>query len=326
MKAVMNTQYGSPDGLDIQEVQRPTPSEGEVLVQIHASSVTRADSMMRQGVPRFGRLFLGLTKPKYPMTGTGFSGEVVAVGQGVSQYQVGGRVFGESVFGSGTNAEYICLPETAVMVKLPEVIPYDAGASVCDGAVTSLNFLKNLGQIKAGQQALIYGASGSLGTAAVQIAKHYGAVVTAVCSASNILLVQDLGADKVIDYQQQDFVQQGKRYDIIYDTVGKRTFSQCKKALTEQGVYLSPVLSKGLLFKMLQTSICGNKKAKFSATGMLPEHELRELLEEVCEMMHQGHVKTVIDRRYPLENIAKAHRYVDTGHKRGNVIISCALS
>ncbi|MDQ7057588.1 MAG: NAD(P)-dependent alcohol dehydrogenase [Ghiorsea sp.] len=326
MKAVMNTRYGSPDGLEIQEVQRPEPTTDEVLVKIHASSVTRADSMMRQGIPHFGRLFLGLTKPKHPMTGTGFAGEVIEVGQDVSQYVVGDKVFGESVFGSGTNTEYICLSETGMMAKLPEGMPYDAGASVCDGAVTSLNFLKNLACIQEGQQVLIYGASGSLGSAAVQIAKHYGAVVTGVCSANNMEMVKGLGADKIIDYQHEDFTAQGKTYDIIYDTVGKLSFSQCQKSLTEKGRYLSPILSIPLFLKMLQTSICGSKKAKFSATGMLHESELKEMLVEVRDMLQAGHLKTVIDRRYPLAKVAEAHRYVDTGHKRGNVIISSALS
>jgi len=321
MRSVHCTRYGSPEVLQLTKVERPTPGPGEVLVKVHASSVTAADGMMRKGSPCFGRLFLGLTKPKNPTPGTGFAGEIEALGNGVTQWNVGDNVFGEVVFGAGTNADYTCVPEEGVLATMPENMTYEEGAPVCDGAVTSLNFLKELADIQSGQKVLINGASGSLGTAAVQLAKSFGAQVTGVCSTANLELVKSLGADEVMDYTKEDFTQTGQTYDIIYDTVGKSSFARCKPALTRTGTFVSPVLSLPLLVQMMWTSKVGSRKAKFSATGILPAPKLRELLEEVKSLIEAGKLKTVIDRRYPLDEIAEAHRYVDRGHKKGNVVV-----
>lgn len=322
MKAIVSTGYGSPDVLQLQNVEKPIPKAHEVLVRIHAASVTQADTMMRTGTPYFGRLMTGLTKPKHPIPGTGFAGEIEAIGHDVTLSKEGDSVFGETTLGFSTNAEYVCVPEDGIIMTMPANMTYEEAAPVCDGPLTSMNFLKVLADIQSGQKVLINGASGSLGTAAVQLAKHFGAEVTGVCSTTNVALVKSLGADQVIDYTQEDFTKNSPKYDLIYDTVGKLSFSQCKGSLTENGSYISPVLSLPLLLQMLWTSRVGKKKAKFSATGLRSVSELRKLLQEVKEVIESGKLKTIIDRQYPLESAAEAHRYVDTGHKKGNVVLS----
>ena len=321
MKAIQYTNYGSHDVLKVEETKKPEPSADEILVKIHASSVTRADTMMREGSPYLGRLMLGLLKPKYTGIGTGFAGVVEAVGSKVTDYKVGDAVFGESIFGLGTNAEYVCVPANGVIAKKPHNITFAEACSVCDGPLTSINFLRDVGEIKKGQNVLIVGASGSLGSAAVQIAKHFGATVTAVCSGRNALWVKDLGADFIIDYEKENFTHTKLQYDIIYDTVGKHSFGACKKSLCKNGVYLSPVFGIGNLLQMLWTSIFGGKKAKFSATGMRPMPELRELLNEVKALFESEKMVSIIDKQFPLLETAAAHAYVDKGHKKGNVVI-----
>jgi NADPH:quinone reductase-like Zn-dependent oxidoreductase len=322
MKAIVCTKYGSPDVLELREIEKPTPKDNEVLIRVYASSVTAADGMMREGTPFYGRLFLGVMKPNHPITGTGFAGVIEAVGKEVELLKEGDSVFGETGVGFSTNAEYVCLPQEGVLATLPNNMTYEEAAPVCDGALTSWNFLKDIGKIQSGQRVLINGASGSLGSAAVQIAHYFGAEVTGVCSTANLEMVKSLGADKVIDYTKEDFTKTGQTYDIIYDTVGKSSFSRCKGSLRENGVYLSPVLSLPLLFQMIWTSKVGNKKAKFSATGLRPPSELRVLLNELKEAIEAEKIKSVIDRSYPLEQTAEAHRYIDKGHKRGNVVIT----
>ena len=321
MKAVICSRYGSADVLELQDIEKPSVKSGEVLVKIMASSTTAADSMMRQGVPVFGRLFLGLRKPKFPITGTGFAGVIEELGEGVNQYKIGDKVFGESALGAGTNAEYVCVSQEAVLLPMPANISFEEAAPLCDGALTSINFLKGVSSIQPGQRILINGAAGSLGTAAVQLAKHLGAHVTGVCSTQNIALVKSLGADEVIDYTRQDFCKNTEKYNIIYDTVGKRHFSECKKALVEGGEFISPVLNLKLLFQMLFTSLFKGKKAKFSATGLRSAQELRELLGQLIPLIESEKLKTHIDKRFCLAEIKEAHQYVDRGHKRGNVVI-----
>ena len=321
MKAIRYTHYGDHDVLKIEETEKPEPGANEILVKIHAASVTRADTMMRKGRPYLGRLMLGICKPKYTGVGTGFAGAVEAVGSKVTSYKMGDAVFGESIFGSGSNAEYVCVPEDGVITKKPENISFSEACSVCDGPLTSLNFLREVGQIKKEQKVIIVGASGSLGSAAIQIAKYYGATVTAVCSGRNSLWVKELGADFIIDYTKEDFTQAKQQYDIIYDTVGKHSFSSCKYSLTAHGVYLSPVFGIGNLLQMLWTSKFSDKKAKFSATGMRPANELRVMLNELKGLFEDNKLQTIIDRQFFLEETADAHAYVDKGHKKGNVVI-----
>lgn len=322
MKAIINTKYGGPEVLKLKEVEKPTHKSNEVLICVRAASVTKADTMMRTGKPYFGRLFMGLTKPKNPIPGTGFAGIIDSVGADVTLFKIGDKVFGENIESFGAQAEFVCVSEDGIIATLPENMDFKEAASVCDGALTSMNFLKNLGAIKGGKKVLINGASGSLGTSAVQIAKYFGAEVTGVCSTANVELVKSLGADHVVDYTKDDFTTKSNSYDIIYDTVGKSSFSDCKNALTKDGVYLSPVLGMRLLRNMFFTSLFGTKKARFSATGILPASELKILLKEVIEMINMRQLTTVIDRSYQLERIVEAHTYVDKGHKRGNVIVS----
>ena len=321
MKAIICTKYGSADVLQSQEIDKPAPKDNEVLVKIHASSVTTADTMMRTGKPYIGRLFIGLFKPKNQISGTGFAGVVEAKGKSVSLFDEGDAVFGEVVFGMGTNAEYVCVAEGGVLSKKPENMTYEEAAPVCDGLVTALNFLRDVGNIQKGQKVLINGASGSVGSAAVQVAKLYGAEVTGVCSQSNIEMVKSLGADKVIDYTQVDFTETEETYDIIFDTVGKTSFPLCKNVLTEKGVHLSTVLSLPILFYVLKTALYGDKKAKFSATGIRPLMELRALLNEIKIFIENGKVTSIIDKHYSLEQISIAHRYIENGHKKGNVVL-----
>jgi len=322
MKAIVCTKYGSPEVLQLKEVGKPAPGDHEVLIKVVAASVTAADSMMRRGTPFYGRFFIGLMRPKQPIPGTGFAGEIEAVGKKVTLFQKGDAVFGETGLVFSANAEYVCLPEDGVISSLPQKMNHEEAAPVCDGALTSWCFLKDIGKIRSGQRVLIYGASGSLGSAAVQIANYFGAEVTGVCSTANLDMVRDLGATNVIDYTKYDFTDNDQTYDIIYDTVGKSSFSRCKSSLSADGVYLSPVLSLALLGQTLLTSKIGRKKAKFSATGLRAAAELRMLLDELKEVIEAGQLKSVIDRRYPVEQTAEAHRYVDTGRKKGNAVIT----
>jgi NADPH:quinone reductase-like Zn-dependent oxidoreductase len=324
MKAVVCTRYGPPDVLELKEVHRPTPGPGEILVRVHVSSATKADTMMRRGSPAYARLFLGLSRPKKPITGTGFAGTIESVGEEVTGFKPGQRVFGETGVGFSTNAEYLSIDEDALVASIPDALGFEEAAPLCDGALTSMNFLSHVHRLRAGETVLVNGASGSLGTAAVQIAKHFGAEVVGVCSAANVDLVKDLGADRAIDYRKEDFTDADGAYDVVYDTIGKSSFTKCRRALKEGGVFISPVLSMPLLFRMMWTSRFGRKKAKFSATGMRPVPELRPLLNEVLALIENGELRMVIDRRFPLEETSEAHRYIEKGHKRGNVVILSA--
>lgn len=327
MKAIIVTKYGSPEVLQLAEVKKPEPKDDEILVNIQAAGITRADTMMRKGAPRFARLMLGLRKPKNPIPGTGLAGRVERVGKNVTRFKPGDLIFGESGLGFGAYAEYVNVPENGVLAQLSDNLPFEEAATFTDGPLTALNFLKKVGKVKKGDKVLINGASGSIGTAAVQLAKHFGAEVTGVSSAKNHELVRSLGADHVIDYKKQDFTQADQKYDIIFDTVGKSSFPKAKKALKKGGRYLSPELTFPLLIQMLWTSVFkrrDGKKALFSATGLLDPADLNAMLLELKELYEQDLLKVVIDRRYRLEEIVEAHRYVDTGHKAGNVVIGNA--
>tara|TARA_R110002050_G_scaffold208476_3_gene344498 strand:- start:12694 stop:13791 length:1098 start_codon:yes stop_codon:yes gene_type:complete len=321
MKAIITTKYGSPKVLQLHEIPKPVPKENEILIKVKAASVTTADTMMRKGKPFYGRLFMGMTKPKYPISGTGFSGVVKSIGKNVSLFKEGDPVFGESVFGQGSNAEYLCIPENGLVALKPKKVSFEEASVLCDGPLTSWNYLKKMADVKSGQKVLVNGASGSLGSAAVQLADYLGADVTAVCSSPNLDLVKSLGADHTIDYTKVDFTKTEKRYDIIFDTVGKSSYLKCKKVLVKNGTYLSPVLSMPLLFQMLWTSIFSSKKVKFAATGLLAVPELGAMLNELTKLLMADKLKLIIDKRYPLHEVAKAHSYVDTGHKKGNVVV-----
>ncbi len=322
MKTVVQDKYGSPEVLQIVEVEKPVPAANEVLVKVHATTVTATEAIFRQGKPYFSRLFTGLTKPKNKTLGEELAGEIVAVGKDVTAYKPGDQVFGTAGPNFGATAEYICIAENEVLTIKPANLTYEEAAASVDGFLTALPFLRDEGDIQGGQSVLINGASGSVGAAAVQIAKFFGAEVTGVCSAANVELVKSIGADHVIDYTSEDFTRNGQTYDIIFDAVGKTTFSRCKKSLKPNGTFLEAGISIGILRHVLWTSVVGGKRAKFATTGLRPPQERAKDLLLLKELMEAGTIKPVIDRYYPLEQIVEAHRYVDTGRKKGNVVIT----
>lgn len=318
MKAVMCEKYGSADVLRIMDVTKPEAKDKEVLIKIHESLATPSDVASRKGEPALIRLFSGLTRPK-SILGTDLAGEVEAVGKDVTAFEPGDRVFGATSPNSAANGQYVCLPQDGVLTKMPEGLPYEATAGFCDAAMTALTFLRDSAKLGTGQKILINGASGAIGSFAIQLAKHFGAEVTGVCSTANIEFVKSLGADHVIDYKKQDFSQNAAAYDIIFDAVGKSSFAVSKNALKAGGIYLTTVPDLPILFHTLWTSLFGNKKAKFVATGL---SQTREKLDFLTELLKAGKLKSIIDRRYPLEDIADAHRYIETGHKKGNIVIT----
>ena len=248
-----------------------------------------------------------------------FAGEIDAVGRAVTLFKPGDQVFGMSPDKFGAYAEYLVLSEAAPVVTKPANLSYEETVGICDGATTALTFLRDTAKVQRGQSVLINGASGAVGTYAVQLAKYYGAQVTGVCSGANIDLVKSLGADQVIDYTQADFTQNGQMYDVIFDAVGKSSFPRCKNSLTPNGVYLSTVPTLGIVWYMAWTAVSGSKKAKFVTAGLMQSKQNLNFLKELIEA---GRLKSVIDRCYPLAEIAEAHRYVDTGHKKGNVVLT----
>lgn len=317
MTAAIYTKYGSPEVIQMVDVEIPSPKSNEILVKIKVSSVTRADTMMRQGTPKFGRLFVGLFKPKNTALGTGFSGVVEAVGSHITKFKVGDEIFGEKLFSNGCNAEYLCIAEDLVVDIKPTTISHAEAAPICDGFLTSYNFLKDIAKVKPDQHVLINGASGSLGTAAVQLAKIMGAKVTGVCSTKNIKFVLSLGADEVLDYTKINVNQLQNKYDVVFDTVGKLNYKNTKNGLTTNGVFITPVLSCQVLWQMLWHP----KKVKFAATGIKKTEELKRLFLELVDFFKQGKLHTNIDKKYSLSEIREAHQYLETGRKVGNVVV-----
>ncbi len=319
MKAMVYAKFGPPEVLQLQEVEKPTPKANEVLIKIYATTVVKEDPDMRAS-PGFN----GLLKPRNPILGQELAGEIESIGRDVTRFKPGDQVFGFDMFGA--YAEYKCMPENGALAIKPANMSYEEAASVPNGALTALPFLRDKGKIQSGQTVLIYGASGSVGTAAIQLARYYGAKVTGVCSTANLEMVKSLGADQVIDYTREDFTKNSKTYDIIFNTVGKRSFSECKGSLTDEGTYLATVPTPVMMLQALLSAKSSGKKVRFVAAGLRPASEKIKDLIFLTELIEAGKIKAVIDRCYPLEQIAEAHRYVETGHKKGNVVITVGIA
>ena len=326
MKAIVYEKYGPPEVLQLREVDKPEPKDSGVLIEVHATTVTTGDVNARgfvfvpTGLRFLARLMFGLGKPKNPILGFELAGKIEALGKDVRSFQEGDRVFGIDGHGIGAYAEYKCMPEDGALVHMPAALSYEEAASIPNGALTALYFLRDKGGIRSGQKVLINGASGSVGAAAVQIAKHFGAEVTGVCSTRNLEMVRSLGADQVVDYTREDFTQNGEVYDMILNTVpGKVSFSACRKSLTRDGLFLAVAGGVNEMMQMLWTSLKGGKKVIFGG-GFACER--KESLHFIKELVEAGELKPVIDRSYPLERAAEAHRYVDLGHKKGNVVLT----
>jgi len=319
MKAIVYTEYGSPDILQLKEVEKPTPKDNEVLIRIHATTVSSGDVKLRSfnvgALYWFPMgLYMGFRKPKKQILGDDLAGVVESVGKDVKKYKKGDQVFGTVGFNMGAHAEYICLPEDGPFTKKPANMIYEEAAAIPFGGHTALFFLKKA-NIQKGQKILIYGASGSVGTFAVQIARYYGAEVTGVCSTSNLEMVKSLGAE-VIDYTKEDYTISGP-YDVIYDTVGKSSFSGCMKMIKPKGIFIIGAVFKLSWYLRALASIFGSKRV---ILGVAAEHKKDMIL--LKELAEAGELTPIIDRTYPFEEIAEAHRYVDKGHKKGNVVIT----
>jgi NADPH:quinone reductase-like Zn-dependent oxidoreductase len=316
MRAVVHDRYGAPDVQRLEEVERPVPKDDEVLVRVYATTVNRTDCGMRSAQPFIVRLFAGLRRPKRRILGMELAGAVAAVGAAVTEFAVGDHVFG--VTGFGAHAEFACLRESAPLARKPTGMTFEQAAAVCDGASLALACLRKA-DLRNGRSILIYGASGSVGTAGVQLAKYFGANVTAVCSTKNLELVRSLGADEVIDYTRDDFTTNGTAYDVIFDSVGKHSFRRCRRSLKPGGIYIETDL--GFLWHVpllaLLTRWIGDKRVKVGITRYTKNDVLflRELIEA-------GKYRAVIDRSYPLEDVVEATRYVETEQKTGNVVLT----
>ena len=321
MKAIVYERYGPPEVLELREVAKPTPKDNEVLIKTYATTVTTGDWRVRSlnvpvGFGLIGRLVLGVSRPRQPILGTELAGEIELVGKDVKKFKTGDQVFAFSGASMGCHAEYKCMPEDGAVALKPANLTYDEAAAISFGGTTALNFFRR-GKLQSGEKVLVNGASGGVGTAAVQLAKHFGANVTGVCSTANVELVRSLGANHVIDYTKEDFTRNGETYDVIVDIAGTAPFSRSKGSLKEGGRLL---LVLGGLPDMLQIpwiSLTSNKRV---IAG--PAAERAEDLRFLAKLAEAGEFKPVIDRRYPFEQIVEGHRYVDTGHKKGNVVIT----
>jgi NADPH:quinone reductase-like Zn-dependent oxidoreductase len=322
MRAAVQTRYGPPEVVRISEVEKPTAKENEVLVKVHATTVNRTDCACRAARPFFMRFFTGITKPRATILGNEFAGEVEAVGSRVTSFKVGDKVFGYNEGPFGAHAEYLSIREDASLATMPANVTYEQAAPATEGSHYALSHIR-AARIRRGQDVLVNGATGAIGSAAVQLLKSLGANVTAVCSTDNLGLVRGLGADRVIDYTVGDFTKDERRYDVVLDSVGKSSFSQCRRILKPRGIYLSSELGPHAQnpFLALVAPLHGGKKVMFP----IPKHD-RTMVGYLKDLIESGDFKPVIDRTYPLNQIVEAYRYVETGQKTGNVVISIETS
>jgi NADPH:quinone reductase-like Zn-dependent oxidoreductase len=328
MKAMVNTEYGPPDVFLLQEVEKPAPKGNEVLIKVRATAVSFGEVIARDATfsPRefwlpvllwpVARMQLGFSKPRHTILGSELAGEIESVGKDVKSFKPGDQVFGFSER-FGANAEYVCMPENGVLAPKPANLTYEEAAVVPHGALTALHFMRDQVSIQSGQQVLINGASGGIGQHAVQLAKAFGAEVTGVCSTAKLDLVRSLGADEVIDYTQEDFTENGETYDVIFDTKGVTSFSSCKDSLKEGGRHLMAAFGTKELFQMLGTSIAGGRKVVCSLAPIKQEG-----LIELTELIEAGKLRPVIDKVYPLEQVAEAHRYFESGQRKGYIVVT----
>ena len=318
MRAVVYDRYGPPEVLRLEEVERPTPKDDELLVKVHAATVSRTDTGLRSADLFASRLVTGLLRPKRRILGSDFAGEVEAVGAAATEFAVGDRVFGIHPWKFGTHAEFVCVRASGAVAHMPAGMPFEEAAAICDGAILALNALRPANPRK-GQRIVVYGASGSIGTAGVQLARYFGADVTAVCNTKNFDLVRSLGADEVIDYTKKDFTKNGEVYDVIFDSVGKVSFSRCKGSLKHGGVYVATDhLNNSVL--ALWTARIGDKRVVFP----IPPRFTKKDVVFLKDVIEAGKYRAVIDRSYPMEQVVEATRYVETKQKTGNVVLNIA--
>ncbi|MBK7888631.1 MAG: NAD(P)-dependent alcohol dehydrogenase [Bacteroidetes bacterium] len=317
MKAVVYKKYGPPEVAQLAEVEKPVAKANEILVKVYASTVNRTDAGFRSAEYFISRFWSGLLRPKYPILGCEFAGSIEEIGRDVSAFKKGDRVFGFNDKSFGGHGEYLTIAENDAIAHIPANLPFDEAAPITEGAHYALCSIK-ASKIKSGQQAMVYGATGAIGSAAVQLLKYFNVNVTAVCNTKNVALVASLGADVVIDYQTRDFTMTNKKFDFIFDAVGKSSFGQCKPLLTEKGVYISTELGKNgeNVFLALTTPFMGGKRVLFPLPSM--NKEIICLLKDLVE---KGIYKPVIDRKYTLEQITEAYKYVESGQKTGNVVL-----
>ena len=318
MKAAVHTRYGPPDVVRISELDKPSATDNEVLVKVHATTVNRTDSGLRAAKPFINRLFTGLRRPRVTVLGNEFAGEVEAVGRGVTSFKVGDRVFGYNGTRFGAHAEYVAMPQDGSLATMPANVTYEEAAASTEGSHYALSLIRKA-KIRSGQDVLVNGATGAIGSAAVQLLKHLGANVTAVCDTEHTELVRGLGAGRVIDYLAEDFTKDTQTYDVVLDAVGKSSFGRCKRLLKPGGIYLSTDLGPLSLNPLLAltTPLFGGKKVMFP----IPRDD-QEMVRYLQELIQSGAFKPLIDRRYRLDEIIEAYRYVETGQKIGNVVIS----
>ncbi|HWN21711.1 MAG TPA: NAD(P)-dependent alcohol dehydrogenase [Gaiellaceae bacterium] len=316
MRAVVHDRYGPPEVLRLEDVARPVPEDDEVLVKIHATTVNRSDCGWRRADPFFSRYFTGLRRPKRRILGSELAGEVEAVGAAVSQFEVGDHVFGVSFFGA--HAEFVCVQEDRPLARKPAGLSFEEAAAVCDGGIIALACLRRA-ELRQGRSILVYGATGSIGTAAVQLAKHFGADVTAVGNTKNLELVSSLGADRVIDYTQDDFTKDGETYDVVFDAVGMHSFRRCRRAVRPGGIYIETDL--GFLWHVPVLALLSRRIGEKRVTLPIPKYTKEDVL-YLKELVEAGKYRPVIDRVYPLEDVVEATRYVETGQKTGNVVLA----